>query len=309
MWMPRHRGRRPVDGASHCPGTAAASVAEALPRHRSRSGDAPGYAADHRRSPPFPACRTTHDTSGETPMNPSATRRRNRAVIPVLVGVVAVLAAFARRDYRRWQSLGEGGVPWGLRGWLTVTRLRIAVTGCDTRDVSSYPRGAEHPLLRDLPERSDRPQIAPHPVPHRQTGDGSPAHVMVDLAELFDGQRTFPSPPGIAPPAPQPGRHPDRGRTRLGGVPPAGGPFPPAARDLHADLRPARRRRAGRRGTDSRGDPRQGGLSPPALSSASRPAPAQRPGGSRPAWRPTPRDSLEPTARYRLPMPAHRPRT
>ena len=122
-------------------------------------------------------------------MNPSATRRRNRAVIPVLVGVVAVLAAFARRDYRRWQSLGEGGVPWGLRGWLTVTRLRIAVTGCDTRDVSSYPRGAEHPLLRDLPERSDRPQIAPHPVPHRQTGDGSPAHIMVDLAELFDGQR------------------------------------------------------------------------------------------------------------------------
>lgn len=97
-------------------------------------------------------------------------------------GVLAV------RDYRQWQALGEGGIPWGLRGWLTMSKLRLRQG--DPFAVAHFSRGQEHPEMAGLPTRRDpRPRIAPHPVPHRQLDqDASPA--MLDaLGLLFDAER------------------------------------------------------------------------------------------------------------------------
>ncbi|RZL73522.1 MAG: hypothetical protein EOP32_36710 [Rhodococcus sp. (in: high G+C Gram-positive bacteria)] len=46
------------------------------------------------------------------------------AGLAVTATSVGVLAA---RDYRQWKALGEGGIPWGLRGWMRVTRLRLTM--------------------------------------------------------------------------------------------------------------------------------------------------------------------------------------
>lgn len=89
----------------------------------------------------------------------------------------------ARRDYRAWHDLGEGGVPWGLSGWLTVTRLRLRQR--DPFDVSPFPSGAEHPELVDLDPRGERPKVAPHPIPHRQLNGETPPGMLADLQALF----------------------------------------------------------------------------------------------------------------------------
>lgn len=108
---------------------------------------------------------------------------RHRWTVLTLAGLAAGSAA-ALWDYRRWQALGEGGIPWGLRGWLKVTSLRLKAG--DPLDVGRLPEGSEHPLVRDLPRRAGaRPRIAPHPIPHRQLREDASADALERLAAVF----------------------------------------------------------------------------------------------------------------------------
>ncbi|RFU84030.1 hypothetical protein DY218_25255 [Streptomyces triticagri] len=102
------------------------------------------------------------------------------------LGAVTAAAVLVRRDYRRWQSLGEGGIPWGVRGWIKMTGLRLRAG--DPLDVAGFPDGAEHPDLKALPQRGARPRIAPHPVPHRQLDQDAPSGMLDRLQEVFDGE-------------------------------------------------------------------------------------------------------------------------
>ena len=45
--------------------------------------------------------------------------------IGLVAGYAAAVAAWAMWDYARWRSLGPGGLPANVRGWLTTTRLRL----------------------------------------------------------------------------------------------------------------------------------------------------------------------------------------
>ncbi|RII09338.1 hypothetical protein DSC45_31170 [Streptomyces sp. YIM 130001] len=105
------------------------------------------------------------------------------------VAAVATAAVLVRRDYARWQALGEGGIPWGPRGWLTVTGLRLRAG--DPLDVSGLPDDGPHPDLGDLPHRGARPRIAPHPVPHRQLDQDAPGDMLDRLQEVFDEELRY----------------------------------------------------------------------------------------------------------------------
>src|SRR6201987_2324979 len=102
-----------------------------------------------------------------------------RAVAAVLGG-----AELARRDYRAWIALGEGGIAPGARGWLKVTALRLVAA--DPTDLSRLPAGSLHPGLRNLPRRTGpRPRVGAHPIPHRQLDQESPASMVTALDNLF----------------------------------------------------------------------------------------------------------------------------
>lgn len=76
----------------------------------------------------------------------------------------AVAAVWVITDYRRWRSLGVGGLPPTPAGWVRVTWMRIQ-GGDPLRDDLSGP---VHPALQGLPDRGgSKPKVAPHPVPHR----------------------------------------------------------------------------------------------------------------------------------------------
>jgi len=113
-----------------------------------------------------------------------------RSTVGWIAGIVAVgAAAWAVRDYAKWRSLGPGGLPANVRGWLTMTRFRwMARGGLDVR-----PLAAALEAAKDLRAWSDRrprfgkrPTVSPYPVPHRQL-DQLPAEVTRrKLARLFD---------------------------------------------------------------------------------------------------------------------------
>ena len=89
-----------------------------------------------------------------------------RALTGALIGGAGAVLSWAVRDYRRWRALGPGGVPSTPAGWIVVTgmRLRARDPYASRRPPSSPPS----PALGELPSRpGPRPQVAPHPVPHR----------------------------------------------------------------------------------------------------------------------------------------------
>lgn len=111
-------------------------------------------------------------------------RKTTRWVL--LIGAAGLGAgAWAVWDYRRWRSLGPGGLPANWRGWLTTTRLRLMMR--DPLSFGGLPASSEGSRLEDLPRRAgQRPRVAPHPVPHRQLDQhGSPALIAV-LNERFE---------------------------------------------------------------------------------------------------------------------------
>jgi hypothetical protein len=109
--------------------------------------------------------------------------RGEAAVVAAAVGALGVLAA-ARRDYRRWTALGEGGIPHGMKGWAQMTALRLR-NHPDVTATTQFGTGGES-ALADLPLRSGaRPVVAPYPIPHRQADWVSPPEVLAALDAVF----------------------------------------------------------------------------------------------------------------------------
>ena len=110
---------------------------------------------------------------------------RNR--IAIGLGLAAVAAAgLARRDYRQWRALGDGGLPPNLRGWIRVTGLRLRKGDPMDLSVFDVKEGKAH-LPPDVPERAQpRPPIAPWPIPHRQTDQFAATASRERLQQAFD---------------------------------------------------------------------------------------------------------------------------
>jgi len=93
-------------------------------------------------------------------------------------------------DYRAWYNLGAGGVPHNVVGWAMVTAVRPLKI--DPHTLSGFEQaigqGSDVTTLQGLPRREgERPNIAPHPIPHRQlTQVGSDATLSA-LVSAVDG--------------------------------------------------------------------------------------------------------------------------
>lgn len=105
-------------------------------------------------------------------------------------GGAALAAALvaAVRDYRAWVALGEGGVPHGLRGWITVKRGYWSMSD-DTTDTSTFEPGHPSAILDGLPVRSEaRPRIAPWSVPQREADFNATRSILSQLNELIESE-------------------------------------------------------------------------------------------------------------------------
>ncbi len=86
------------------------------------------------------------------------------------VGLV-LFSVWARSDYNDWVALGPGGLPHSFQGWAQVTFFRMLKSdpldaGAFQADVGS---DSDVATLEEIPLRvGERPQVARHPVPHRQ---------------------------------------------------------------------------------------------------------------------------------------------
>jgi len=49
----------------------------------------------------------------------------SRAAALAAIAVAALAGTWARRDYRAWLALGEGGLPLNPKGWLITSYLRL----------------------------------------------------------------------------------------------------------------------------------------------------------------------------------------
>ncbi|NYD36028.1 luciferase family protein [Actinomycetospora corticicola] len=96
----------------------------------------------------------------------------------VLAGAL-VAGAWARRDYRAWRALGQGGLPPTPWGWVCVTALRgVALLPAPSRSQEGPPSEE----VENLPRRAaPRPTVAPHPVPHRVVDQQAPDELVVGL--------------------------------------------------------------------------------------------------------------------------------
>lgn len=107
-----------------------------------------------------------------------------RLLVPTVAGAVCLALWVARRDYRRWVALGEGGIPHGVGGWVRVTVLRLKYREDPVQ--TEHLGRSEDSVLADLPpRRGARPTIAPYPVPHRQMGGSCRPEVLAALDAVF----------------------------------------------------------------------------------------------------------------------------
>ncbi|WP_299572501.1 hypothetical protein [uncultured Williamsia sp.] len=79
------------------------------------------------------------------------------------------------QDYRAWRALGPGGLPQTPFGWSVTTVLRVLAR--DTLSVAGDPAPSHDGWT--LPDRGERPAMAPYPIPHRQL-DQIPGADMID---------------------------------------------------------------------------------------------------------------------------------
>lgn len=110
-----------------------------------------------------------------------------RFLVPAAAVAVCLTLWAARRDYRRWVALGEGGIPHGVSGWVRVTVLRLTYRG-DPVQTEHLGRLADSVLADLPPRRGARPTIGPYPVPHRQVGGSCRSEVLAALDAVFDSE-------------------------------------------------------------------------------------------------------------------------
>ncbi len=100
----------------------------------------------------------------------------------VFVGVLGSLAVgrAAWRDYQGYLSLGPGGPPYNVIGWLVVTLVRpFRINTLDLAPLEKDPDQRTW-LPEGWPEAArsgDRPTLGSHPVPQRQLDQHSPPEV------------------------------------------------------------------------------------------------------------------------------------
>lgn len=109
-------------------------------------------------------------------------------VIP-MVAVALAVYRWGRRDFKAWVSLGEGGLPHNLTGWLAMTALRLlqrdGVQGDALGSVLNGPDDAAY--LGQLMRRSgSRPRVPHYPIPQRQENELPHASTLHRLQALFD---------------------------------------------------------------------------------------------------------------------------
>ncbi|RPA95798.1 hypothetical protein L873DRAFT_1845769 [Choiromyces venosus 120613-1] len=96
----------------------------------------------------------------------------NKSLLISLAASVAILALVTpiiREDYQAYLSLGPGGFPYDISGWLLANILRPL--GRETISITEYDRTSTGGL-KDIPQRpGGRPKIGKHPIPHRRTSD------------------------------------------------------------------------------------------------------------------------------------------
>lgn len=112
---------------------------------------------------------------------------RRWQLVAVGAAVLAAGAGIARRDYNAWRSLGVGGLPPNLTGWIQVTRFRLR--GRDPLRPLHPPDGPPSASLTALPHRMrPRPAVGSHPIPHRVLTRHAGPDEKAALKELFDGR-------------------------------------------------------------------------------------------------------------------------
>lgn len=102
-----------------------------------------------------------------------------------LLGAAAA-AVWAARDYRKWRSLGPGGLPANVGGWVKMRRFRWKAThGLDLRKLMALVEGGTG-FWEDLRRRPGaRPAVSPYPIPHRQLEQLPGVAMRARLGELF----------------------------------------------------------------------------------------------------------------------------
>lgn len=103
------------------------------------------------------------------------------------IGFAAAVASW--RDYRQWRSLGDGGVPANVLGYLSVTALRVIKR--EPYNPTVYDRLDDEPFngswITELaPRTGPRPTVDPHPIPQRQTDQHGNAALVEQTTRLFD---------------------------------------------------------------------------------------------------------------------------
>ncbi len=104
------------------------------------------------------------------------------------IAIIGV-AAWAIRDYAKWRSLGPGGLPANVGGWLKMSRFRLQATN----ELDATPLhavcGQEYGFQAwtDVRKRTGpRPKVSPYPIPHRQLNQLSDIAERENLKKLFD---------------------------------------------------------------------------------------------------------------------------
>lgn len=100
------------------------------------------------------------------------------AVSSLCIAIAIPVISRARTDYAGWLSLGKGGVPYNVCGWLAQVLLRPFAFD-ETRSLAPYartdvnkiyaPTGRKRYIEGDLKFRAGtRPEVGPWVVPQRQ---------------------------------------------------------------------------------------------------------------------------------------------
>ena len=132
---------------------------------------------------PTNQARNTHRSGLANP------RTMRRTAVLAAIGVAALAGTWARRDYRGWLALGEGGLPVNPKGWLITSYLRLRKADPITTKVYDAQIGALGAAahLGPLPRRhGPRPTIAPWPIPHRQLDQFPGSEIRAALDGVFE---------------------------------------------------------------------------------------------------------------------------